>query len=185
MNQFLYNNQYRIPSARYSQYDYSSEGFYFVTWCVKNMNCVLSKVVDDKIVLSLIGEIVEKEIKKTEEVRKNVRVDSFVVMPNHVHVIIHIGPMFDSSCRDASVMRLNNQKKGDALPKRLYTANLGNIIKQIKIVSTKQIRNNHNPSFHWQSRFYDHIIRNDHDLQSHRDYIGINPIKWSQDKYFK
>ena len=191
----LYKNTYKVNSSRYQHYDYSSEGFYFVTWCVKDMKCVLSNIIDDEVVLTEVGEIVEKEIKKTEEVRTNILIDSFVVMPNHVHVIIHIGPYDDvlpmnternmSDRRDASVMRLDQQKQEDALPKRLYRSTLGDIIKQIKIVSTKQIRANHGSSFQWQPRVYDHIIRNDEDLKNHREYIGMNPIKWPQDKYYQ
>ena len=166
----LYKNKYKVHSARYQNYDYSAEGFYFVTWCVKDMKCVLSRVTDDEVVLSPIGEIVESQVKGIGKRYHNVLVDSYVIMPNHVHIIIHIGPV-----------------ETGLTPSLHKVRSLPNIIGQIKSHSTGLVNKKHNTAGNvlWQPRFYDHIIRNDKDLQSHREYIGINPVKWPQDKYYQ
>ncbi|HLB57265.1 MAG TPA: transposase [Gammaproteobacteria bacterium] len=184
----MYYNTYRIQSSRYPGYNYASEGFYFVTWCVKEMTCVLSKIVNDEVKLFSMGSIVEEEILKTEKVRRGVLIDSHVIMPNHVHCIFHI------ACRDAPLGRLESTEreenentplqKEDAPTARLYRSSIGSIVNQIKSQSTKRICQSHDNAFQWQSRFYDHIIRNDDDLEKHRLYIGINSVKWPQDEYF-
>jgi len=143
------------------------------------MRCCLSNIKNDMIVLSSMGDIVEEAMRKSVEQRENVLLDSYVIMPNHAHVIIHIG-----SCRDVPLARLDQPTKRDAPGGRLYKGTLGEIVNQMKAWSTKRIRQSHDNRFQWQPRFYDHIIRNDQDLEKHRLYIGINPVKWPQDEYY-
>ena len=90
-----YKNKYRIESTRLKGWDYANPGFYFVTLCIKNRECVLGKIVKaqctvSNMILSPAGEIVQSEWMKTPEIRKNVRLDAFQVMPDHLHGIIII-----------------------------------------------------------------------------------------------
>jgi Transposase and inactivated derivatives len=172
----LYKGKYRIESTRLKEWDYSSSGFYFVTICTKSQECFLGSIVDGKVVLSGIGEIVAKEWQRTEQIRKDVKLDEWVVMPNHVHGIIVIRnddknryPV-ETHC-NASLQRQAQQKN-----------NLSYIIQGLKSSTTKSIHMIGYYAFAWQSRFYDHIIRGEKSLQKVREYISSNPLKWDLDE---
>jgi REP element-mobilizing transposase RayT len=81
---------YRIESDRLKGWDYGGHGYYFVTICTKNMAHWFGEVSADQIVLSDVGEIVAEELEKTDHVRPSVSLDTWVVMPNHIHAIIVI-----------------------------------------------------------------------------------------------
>jgi len=83
-------NIHHRKSIRLKGYDYSKNGAYFITICIYNSECLLGKVVDGEMILSEYGEIVRNEWLKREEIRKNVQLDNYVVMPNHFHSIIVI-----------------------------------------------------------------------------------------------
>mgnify|MGYP001582926335 CR=1 FL=1 len=85
-----FRDKYRIQSTRLNGWDYANPGFYFVTICVTNRGCVLGKIENKKMILSPSGEIAESEWLKTSLIRKNVQLDVFQIMPNHLHGIIII-----------------------------------------------------------------------------------------------
>ena len=89
----LYQNKYRISSARLKSWDYSSEGMYFVTICTQNREHYFGEVVDGKMKLSILGQVANDEWYKTPHLRldMNLELGAFVVMPNHIHGIIIIG----------------------------------------------------------------------------------------------
>lgn len=86
----LYKNKYRIESTRCKNWDYTSNGYYFVTICTRNRECFFGDVVANQMDLSAIGEIAAEEWHKTEQIRPNVELDEWIVMPNHIHGIIII-----------------------------------------------------------------------------------------------
>lgn len=163
----LYKNKYRIESTRLKDWDYSSSGYYFVTICTKNRECIFGDVVNGQMRLSEIGEIVTEEWQKTEQIRENVKLDEWIIMPNHIHGITAIGNNVETHC-DASLQKKNN---------------LSFIIRGFKSTTTKRIHMAGYSNFAWQSRFYEHIIRNENSLQKIREYINNNPIKWELDEY--
>jgi len=77
-------------SIRLKGYDYSQAGLYFVTVCVQDCKCIFGNVVDGKMVLNDAGQIAHNEWLKTAELRKNVKLHNFIVMPNHFHTIFEI-----------------------------------------------------------------------------------------------
>lgn len=77
-------------SIRLKGYDYSQEGLYFITVCVAERACLFGSVENGEMVLNEFGEIARNELLKTTDIRPNLEIDSFVIMPNHVHCIIHI-----------------------------------------------------------------------------------------------
>jgi REP element-mobilizing transposase RayT len=120
--------------------------------------------------LSGIGEIVREEVLHTPEVRPNVRLDEWIIMPNHVHMIIRIA---DSSAVETPRRGVSTWKPGS----------LGAIMNQFKSVCTKRILASYPDSgFAWQSRFHDHIIRNEESLRLIREYIRKNPARWQFDE---
>lgn len=97
MNLELFRNKqsrwagrYRIESTRLINYDYSKDGFYFVTICTKNRKMFFGKVVKGRMILNKIGNIVAEEWKKTAKIRKDVFLDEWIIMPNHLHGILVI-----------------------------------------------------------------------------------------------
>ncbi len=127
-----------------------------------------------------IGKIVEEEWLKTKEMRKNVDLDYYAIMPNHFHGNIIILDV-ETSRWDVSKEKETGQRP---VSTRLKPNSLGSIIGQFKSICTKRIHKLGITEFQWQSRFYDHIIRNEEDLRRIRDYIQNNPLKWESDEYY-
>ncbi len=84
------SNPHHRRSIRLPGYDYSQPGAYFITICVQDRVCLFGEVVEDKMCLNDLAEIVIEEWKKTQEMRPRIQIDAFVVMPNHFHGILII-----------------------------------------------------------------------------------------------
>ncbi len=185
-----YNKKYRIESTRLNNYDYGQAGLYFITVCTANQEHYFGEIVDDEMQLSKIGTLVDvfwNEMKKHE---KNIKLHQFVVMPNHIHGIIEIvdpssvetlhatSPSADhTNNRDVAC---NVSTMSQISPK---SGTIGRIIGSYKGAVTKHA-NRLGVPFKWQSRFYDHIIRNEESLFHIQKYIIDNPQKWPEDKLF-
>jgi REP element-mobilizing transposase RayT len=157
-------------AMRLKGYDYSLPGMYFVTICVRERECALGEILNGNLYLSEFGEIAFNFWEPVTQHFPNVIIDQFIVMPNHVHAIIHI-------C-EGKKPTLNQE-----LTEHRSSPTLGNIIGYYKYQTTKQINQigeNVGTPF-WQERFYDHIIRNDEELNATREYIVSNPLKWELD----
>ena len=142
--------------------------------------------------LSDIGLIVADEWQKTPQIRSNVKLNEWVIMPNHLHGIIIIdiidnyvhSPATEQTFRrnvssDNVLIRGENHNQ----PSRLKSNSLGSIIGQFKSVCTKQIWKSGYTNFRWQPRFYDIIIRNEQSLRNIQQYIINNPKKWQLDRH--
>ncbi len=183
----LFKNKYRIESTRLRGWDYSSPGLYFVTICAKNRVCYFGDVVNGEMNLSPIGDIVADEWQKTPQVRANVQLDEWAVMPNHLHGIIWITHTVETGRRPVSTRRpVSETTRSETFHRNVSTGlqpnSLGSIIGQIKSVCTKRIRAEGHGDFDWQERFHDEIIRNERALDAVRAYIINNPTNWDKDK---
>jgi len=190
----LYKNKYRVESTRLQNWDYGWNANYFVTVVTKNRKHFFGEIRNGKIILSEIGKIVRDEWLKTPDIRPdmNIKLDVFCVMPNHFHGIIEIGKNkynkrdLERNCRDAmhcvsTTITTNNTTKS----KNKFgpqCKNLGSIKRGFKSAVTIKARKI-NPDFGWQSRYHDHIIRNDDEYQRIKQYIINNPINWDDDKF--
>jgi putative transposase len=161
-----FKDKYRVESTRLPGWDYSQPGWYFVTICTRDRHLFFGDVADGTVCLSPIGEIVAEEWQKTPQIRPNVELDEWVVMPNHVHGIIVI----------TAAAAVETPRRG------VSTGSLGAIVGQIKSVCTKRIWAAGYTDFGWQSRFYDRIIRDEMALARTREYIRNNPLKWERDR---
>ena len=166
----LFKDKYRIESARLKGWNYSGNGYYFVTICTRNKECLMGDVLNGEIRLSPIGEIVSQEWQKTEQIRSNVSLDAWIVMPNHLHGIIIIDNVETHDNDQNGSNKFGPQKN-----------NLGSIIRGFKSAVTSRI-NASEYDFAWQARFYDHIIRDERSLEGIRKYIADNPLKWELEK---
>ena len=160
-------------SIRLKDYDYSQRGAYFVTICVQNREYVLGEVVDEKIILTAIGEIIEKFWFEIPNHFYNVELDEFIVMPNHLHgiIVIYVG------VQNFEPLQGQRNQFQHIIPK-----SLGSIIRTCKAAVTHWCNNNGHEYFRWQRNYYEHIIRNEDDLNQIREYISGNPLKWETDK---
>jgi putative transposase len=179
----LFREQYRVESARMPQWDYRCPGAYFATICTHGMKCWLGAVRDGVMCLSDAGRIVEEEWRLTSLIRHHVRLDAFVVMPNHFHgvLVMEAGP----DGRGGGTPRPETPHRGvstdGGVRAGLQAGSLGSIIGQFKSVTTKRIRRGGLHDFRWQPGFYDHLVRRDDSLDEIRLYIRGNPRCWDQD----
>jgi len=165
-------------SIRLKGYDYAQPGAYFVTICVRERGCTLGYVEDGEMVLSDLGQIAAESWQWLAEQYPYVTLDAWVVMPNHLHGIIVIN---DDDRRGASHRRGASRCAPTTPTKRKP---LGQLIGAFKTVSTKRInriRDNAGAPF-WQRGFYEHIVRNERDLNAVRQYVADNPLKWQLDR---
>ena len=151
--------------TRLKNYDYSSTGAYFITICTKDRKEILSKITvgDDahivpKNTLSSYGLICDKYIKNISEMYENIKIDKYVIMPNHIHLLISVcGTMWASS----------------------PTKNIESIIRSFKVLASKEV------GFSiWQRSFHDHIIRGKEDYKKIYEYIDNNVLKWNDDCFY-
>lgn len=173
-----YQNPYQKGSPRLFGYDYSSEGWYFITICTKNRLHHFGQIKNKSFLSSGIGEMIIEEWLKTPKIRKslNITLDKFCLMPNHFHAIIKIGnPLLPSSDKRLPASDFKQNRFGK------QSQNLSSIIRGFKGACTKRIHLELDDSFQWQSRFYDHIIRDIDSLNKIQDYICNNPINWEKD----
>ena len=172
----LFKDKYRVESTRLSGWDYASFGYYFVTICTHERACFLGEICNGAMVLSPQGTIVAEEWRRTGVLRENVVLDEWVIMPNHLHGIVIIrGANVETHC-NASLQRQQPTNKFG--PQR---NNLASIIRGFKGCTTKRIREA-GFDFGWQTRFYEHVIRDEKSLDEIRSYIVNNPLKWELDK---
>ena len=179
MKKFYEHKQHRLKN-----YNYSSNGSYFITICVKNKECLLGDItvmvdahgdrktdnINDliclkssgtKLVLSDFGHITKKYIETSKSVYQGLSVDNYVIMPNHIHMILSI-------CNDALIC--TEKPCHDLIP---------TYVSSLKTLITKEI------GFSiFQRNFHDHIIRNEDEYEKIWDYIDTNPSSWVADRFY-
>jgi putative transposase len=185
-------NKYRIPSARLSTWDYSSNAAYFLTICTAGRQNYFGEIINSKLQLSKIGEYATGCWMKIPDHFPYFYLDAFVVMPNHVHGIVLIEkPYFVETRHALSRLRQSNtietEKLGSKSPHFRFRNQGKNTISAMvgsfKSAVTKLCNENKLP-FGWQSRFHDHIIRDKHEFYRIRNYIINNRANWKQDRSY-
>ena len=151
-----YENAGRFPvrkHPRMKKYDYSQQNHYFVTICTKDKRCLFGTPER----LNAYGRIAEEGLLNIASHFPTVRLDKYVVMPNHVHAILAL------------------QGNEVSLPV---------VIGQYKAYVTKQIHSLHKEASVWQTSFHDHVIRNQHSYEKIWLYIDSNPANWQKDCFY-
>lgn len=158
-------------SIRLKGYDYSQNGAYFITVCTHKRELLFEE--------EEVKKILNKEWLNTGLIRGNVILDEFVVMPNHLHGIVMITEDVGGHGNVGAYSDTPLQNRF-----RSPSKTIGAIIRGFKSTTTRQINLIHNtPGIPiWQRNYYDHIIRNEDELNKIREYIQNNPLKWSLDK---
>lgn len=175
MEKYNPQNHYR-RSIQLKIYDYSQPGAYFITICTNNHQCTFGEVVNGKMILNGYGKIAQQCWLGIPKHFPNVELDKFVIMPNHIHGIIVIHS--DVGAPLAGVQ--NNEAGASPAP------TVGNIIGAYKsIVVNRCLKIFKENGLYmrkiWQRNYYEHIIRNEYELNKIREYIVNNPLKWELD----
>ncbi|MDF2545618.1 MAG: hypothetical protein K0R93_516 [Anaerosolibacter sp.] len=151
---------------RLSGYDYSQAGAYFITICTKSYKNQFGMIEDGEMHLNKLGIIARNHWLSIPEHFKDISIDEFVVMPNHIHGILVL-------------------TMGNGYIRSLQGQNLSRIIGPYKASVSREIRKmNGGMDFKWQKSYYDHIIRKDESLDNVREYIRNNPMQWHLDKFY-
>ncbi|MEK6557271.1 MAG: transposase [Candidatus Margulisiibacteriota bacterium] len=190
-------------SIRLKGHDYSQEGTYFITLVTHNRLNIFGDIIDGSMVLNDIGIKAKEYWLEITEHYPQTQLDEYVIMPNHIHGIIKI---VASAKATTVTVRANNYSpqlpqrdnetpQGAERPKGT-SKTIGAIVRGYKIGLTKWIKenneedivraNNYSPQRDsqkiWQRNYYDHIVRNDDELNRIRAYIRTNPINWGKDQ---
>ncbi|HSW88051.1 MAG TPA: transposase [Candidatus Saccharimonadales bacterium] len=171
------NLQRERKRNRLQYYDYSQNGWYFITICTKNREEFFGKIKNDQMILNEIGEITKQCWIEIPNHFSNVVLDEFVIMPNHVHGIIVIRNVDNIIMGNKDVCSLQ-----DGLWQTKLSGSLSSIVRGFKIGVTKWCHQNNVNNFLWQKSFYDHVIKDEKSLYNIRTYIHNNPLKWAMDK---
>ena len=172
-------------AMRLRSYDYSQPGAYFVSICAQHRKCLFGTIIDGQMRLNEIGEIVVECWSRIPQHFPSVELGEYVIMPNHIHGIIASNIVGARSPRPIEAEHSTPPTVGARSPRPLDNSpSLGKIVAYFKYQSTKHINQHHNtPGTRiWQRNYYDHVIRDDTDLQRIRQYIQDNPMKWALDQ---
>jgi putative transposase len=159
-------------SIRLREYDYTQVGAYFVTICTHGRECLFGEIVDAKMRLNDAGRMVQSVWEGLPRHYAGMDIDEFVVMPNHVHGILTLldgGGIVGSGFKPALTV------KRYGLPE---------IVRGFKTFSSRQINQSHGTTGTslWQRNYYEHIVRDENDLNRIRRYIEDNLLMWAMDR---
>ncbi len=163
------NNLPKRKPTRLKGYDYSTPGAYFVTICTQDRERLfeIENVGDDLCVVPPEqNQIIHRWLKETENKFENIRIDKYVIMPNHIHIIVMI----------------TERHAGRSLHDVMRWFETRSTNEYIRYVKKGVLKPFNNKLF--QKSFHDHIIRDEKDYQKIWEYIDLNPIKWELDCFY-
>lgn len=164
-------------SIRLKGYDYSRFGVYFLTICAHGRECLFGEIVNGEMQENNFGRIVTAEWIRSADIRAEIELGEFVVMPNHFHGIAHI---VDACKGDRPVAPTPNATIVPGPPSK----SIGSLLAGFKSAVTTRINIARQTPRHpvWQRNYHEHIIRNDADYDRIAEYIATNPQRWIEDK---
>lgn len=185
-------NKHHRRSIRLKNYDYASAGAYYVTIVTWHRDILFGEIVNGEMKLNQAGKMVQTELLEIEKRLAYIQLGAFIIMPNHIHIIIFILTPVGATRMGLSktnFIETSLQNKtiksndGSPLPRTPKSASLGTIISQFKSRVTKRLWNikSLKSAPIWQRNYYEHIIRDEKDLQNKTDYIDANPLLWDED----
>ncbi|MBI2907752.1 MAG: transposase [Chloroflexi bacterium] len=168
----MFNPDHHRRSIRLKDYDYAQGGAYYVTICTFNREPIFGEIVDYEMRLNDYGRVVEEEWLVAPNKRNDVELDAYVVMPNHFHGILLIDRR--GTVHRAPTSERFGKPTSDSLP---------TIVRYFKSAVTRRIRvlRGDPAAVVWQRKYYEHVIRDETELNEKREYIVGNPLKWDLD----
>lgn len=173
-------NKHHRRSIRLKEYDYSQEGLYFITICVRNMHHLFGDIEEGVMFLNDAGKMVEEEWLKIDDRFGNVRLHEYVVMPNHFHSILEI--VDDNVGQPQGIAPTD-----DCVTKKTVGDMVGAFQSIVTVEYIRGVKNCGWKRFDkklWQRNYWEHIIRNEKAYQNISNYIINNPKKWTDDRFY-
>ncbi len=190
----MFADQYRVESGRKMDWNYSGNGTYFVTICTYCKNKFFGKIVEGKMVFSDRGRIALKNILLISNNFSNVELENYVVMPNHIHILLRIRKLFldteiyKENSRDVinhvSTKPISTKTENMIKSSPMKIFSLGTVIRWYKARTTREMHLE-NKYFGWQTRYYDEIIEGEERFKIIKYYIKNNPKNWDKDSLNK
>ena len=171
-------------SIRLKGYDYSQSGAYFVTIVTHQRECLFGEMVNKEMVLSKFGLVAKQQWEKLPKRFPNIELGAYMIMPNHMHGIIEI---INGRGTAGNLNNIDGESSRRAPTHEQFqkpvTGSIPTIIRSYKSAVSYRInlmrRTDSVPV--WQRNYYEHIIRDEKDLQNKTDYIDANPLLWEED----
>lgn len=176
-----FRRKFRPNSLRLNGYDYSADGAYYITICTKNREHIFGEIINGKLTASKQAKICSDCWLDLSNHYSNCILDTFVIMPDHVHMIIIIQNNDNKRDNYAEDFRRRPCLAGAGFkPAPSASYSISEIIRGFKTFTARKINDWQNTPGEpfWQSRFYDCIIKNEHQLNCVRQYIIDNPVNW-------
>lgn len=174
-------------SIRLPGYDYSQCGYYFITICTQNRRCLFGEIKNGRMILNDAGKMISHWWNELKNKYANVRIDEYVVMPNHCHGIINIV----NSPVGADLRVCPEIELGEHTGSPLQHWPVSKMVQWFKTMTTNEyirnVKQNHWQPFDgklWQRNYYEQIVRDDKSLPRIREYVVNNPSQWQNDKLF-
>ena len=174
-------------SIRLKGYDYAQPGAYFVTIVTQDRACLFGAVADGEVQLNNAGQIAKAAWDELPARFPSVRLDAFIVMPNHVHGIIMVGAQFIAPQKTpptnvGAQFIVPPDGFGATNPGVMnHAPTLGEMVRAYKAASTRLIRQAGTTDFAWQRNYYEHVVRDEESLNRIRQYVLDNPARWAFD----
>lgn len=191
-----YQNKYRSESHRLQGWDYSSEGIYFITICTQDRVHLFGEIVEAQMIANDYGEIVIQEIENSINIRDKWIFHEWVLMPNHIHLLIEIEesdnvdtPIDNTHLvdthRSAYLQNDTSVTHHSAYRPKRKPKSISSFVAQFKAVCTKRINELRKITGErvWQRNYHDHIVRNYQSFCNIANYIRTNPEKWQTDRF--
>lgn len=176
-------------STRLRWHDYAGGGVYFVTICAQGRVCLFGEIAVDEMALSEFGRVAGEEWLRSGEMRQEVTLDAFVVMPNHVHGLVSLPPPGSADVEAAKAGEGAPDGREGAVRAAMRLAprgrrSLGAFVGAYKAAVTARINTlRGSPGvLVWQRNYYEHVVRDEADLERIRRYIMENPARWALDR---
>ena len=172
----------RRDSLRLSDWDYASPGAYFTTICTKGRKSFFGRIQNGEVHLSTVGKQAHCLWERIPHHHSHLVLDEFIIMPNHVHGILFIHEVVAAFHETPPRHKKtgSSQRMSAISPK---PGSLSVVVRLYKGAVTRWARAHGFHDFSWQSRFHEHVIRNERELDSIRRYIRLNPKRWSMDRF--
>ena len=186
----IYQNRYKISSNRLRGWNYANDGHYFITIVTANRENHFGHINNGNMIMNDIGKIVYDDFFKSFEIRQELYLGEFVLMPNHIHAIINLDnencakPIVETHGRASLPNFIRQPKSISSFVAGFKSATINHIDDWIDLNNIKTAKfNRHNPL--WQANYHDHIIRSVQEYVQITGYIVNNPINWKNDRNLK
>lgn len=170
-------------SIRLRGYDYAQQGAYFVTICVRDRECLLGEVVNGGMILSEVGQAIERVWKEISDRFPFVLLDACVLMPNHLHgilVFVHLENPSDAALPTPDREGAASSAPTSCTPEPVVLGSVLRAFKSVSAIAANRLLGRKERPF-WQRNYYERIIRDEREMEQIRTYIYLNPAQWASD----